>query len=236
MPTSMTVAPGLTNFSVTNAGRPMAETRMSASAATAGRSGVREWQIVTVACRCSSSSAIGLPTMSLRPMTTARFPAIAIPDRSQQLDDAQRGARDEPRSILHEQSDVGGMEPINVLVGPDRVEHLPLGVRPHRLGQRGLDENAVVRVAPIQPLDELEKLRQGRRRGQALEIRPQTRLSGGLQLAADVNLRGGILADEHDAEPRRSPDAGAKGLDLRRDLRSNLIRDGDAVKQSCGHR
>jgi hypothetical protein len=42
MPTSMTVAPGLTNAGVTNAGRPMADTRMSASAATAGRSAVRE--------------------------------------------------------------------------------------------------------------------------------------------------------------------------------------------------
>jgi len=38
----------------------------------AGRSRVREWQIVTVACRCSSRSAIGFPTISLRPITTAR--------------------------------------------------------------------------------------------------------------------------------------------------------------------
>ena len=110
------------------------------------------------------------------------------PGPLQQLDDAQRGARDEPGSILHEQPDVDGMEPINILVRPDRVEHLPFGVRPHRFRQRGLDEDAVVRVAPIQPFDELQKLRQGGRRGQALEISTQTRLSGRLQLAADVNL------------------------------------------------
>src|SRR5262245_51632571 len=82
MPTSTTVAPGFTNARVTNAGRPIAATRMSASRATAGRSRVREWQIVTVAFRCSSSSAIGLPTMSLRPMTTARAPAMGMFYRS----------------------------------------------------------------------------------------------------------------------------------------------------------
>ena len=82
VPTSTTAAPGLTNAGVTNPGRPIAATRMSASAATRGRSTVREWQTVTVACRCSSSSAIGLPTMSLRPMTTARAPASFTFERS----------------------------------------------------------------------------------------------------------------------------------------------------------
>ena len=82
MPTSMTVAPGFPQSPFTISGRPTAATRMSASAATRARSFVREWQIVTVAFRCRSSSAIGFPTMSLRPMTTARAPAIATPDRS----------------------------------------------------------------------------------------------------------------------------------------------------------
>ena len=74
MPTSMTVAPGRMNSPVIMAGRPMAATRISASRQTAARSGVFEWQMVTVACSCSSSSATGLPTMSLRPTTTARRP------------------------------------------------------------------------------------------------------------------------------------------------------------------
>ena len=39
---------------------------------------VFEWQIVTVAFACSSSSAIGLPTMSLRPSTTAFAPSTGI--------------------------------------------------------------------------------------------------------------------------------------------------------------
>src|SRR5205823_8078615 len=49
VPTSITVAPGATNDGPTNAGRPIAAIRMSARAATPGRSGVFEWQIVTVA-------------------------------------------------------------------------------------------------------------------------------------------------------------------------------------------
>jgi hypothetical protein len=42
MPTSMTTAPGLTKSGVTNAGRPIAATRMSAVRAIAGKSRVRE--------------------------------------------------------------------------------------------------------------------------------------------------------------------------------------------------
>ena len=47
---------------------------MSARRHTAGRSRVREWQIVTVQCSASSSAATGLPTRSERPTTTASAP------------------------------------------------------------------------------------------------------------------------------------------------------------------
>jgi hypothetical protein len=42
-------------------------------------SGVALWQTVTVAWACSSSSAIGLPTVLLRPMTTACLPLSDTP-------------------------------------------------------------------------------------------------------------------------------------------------------------
>src|SRR6185436_5270862 len=48
MPTSITVAPSFTMSPVTNSGLPTAATSTSARRATAGRSRVREWQIVTV--------------------------------------------------------------------------------------------------------------------------------------------------------------------------------------------
>ena len=79
MPTSTMTAPGLTMSRVMRRALPMAGTMKSASRTTAARSGVREWHTVTVALpkgeAAESSMAMGLPTMLLRPMTTARLPA-----------------------------------------------------------------------------------------------------------------------------------------------------------------
>ena len=76
MPTSTTAAPGLTMPAVTVDARPTAATTMSACRTWAARSRVALWQIVTVALAASSIIAIGLPTVLLRPMTTACAPAI----------------------------------------------------------------------------------------------------------------------------------------------------------------
>ncbi len=81
MPTSTTTAPGLTCSARTRPAFPIAATRMSASRVTAARSRVREWQTVTVASACIRRSAMGFPTMSLRPSTTALRPATSIPLR-----------------------------------------------------------------------------------------------------------------------------------------------------------
>ena len=82
IPTSITVAPGLTMSAVTNFARPMATMRMSAWRVIEGRSRLRLWQTVTVASPpgpfCMSIMAIGLPTISLRPTTTTCAPAVGI--------------------------------------------------------------------------------------------------------------------------------------------------------------
>ena len=78
MPTSITVAPGFMKSRVIIPGLPIAATRISASRQTPARSRVFEWQTVTVAFSCNNIRAMGLPTMSLRPTTTARWPAIGI--------------------------------------------------------------------------------------------------------------------------------------------------------------
>ena len=80
MPTSMTIAPGLIMSPVTRRGLPVATTSTSARRVCPARSRVREVQMVTVALRWSSMSAIGLPTMLLRPTTTASRPSSATPD------------------------------------------------------------------------------------------------------------------------------------------------------------
>ena len=53
---------------------PTAATITSACRVMALRSLVALWQMVTVAFFCSSIMAMGLPTMLLRPITTARLP------------------------------------------------------------------------------------------------------------------------------------------------------------------
>ena len=61
---------------------------------------MREWQIVTVAFACSSSCAVGLPTISLRPTTTASAPVELDVVLAQQREHAARGRRHEPRVAL----------------------------------------------------------------------------------------------------------------------------------------
>ena len=74
VPTSMTVVPGETCPGPIRPARPAATTRTSACRVIAGRSVVREWQMVTVAFRSSSRCATGLPTTTERPTTTACLP------------------------------------------------------------------------------------------------------------------------------------------------------------------
>src|SRR5262249_48702107 len=75
MPTSTTIAPRLTISAVISFGLPAATTRISAWRVIEPRSGVLELQMVTVAPFCKSSNAMGLPTMLLRPTTTAWRPS-----------------------------------------------------------------------------------------------------------------------------------------------------------------
>jgi hypothetical protein len=74
MPTSITTAPGLIMAPVTILGLPVATTSTSARFVWNARSRVFDVQMVTVASLASSISACGLPTMLLRPTTTASAP------------------------------------------------------------------------------------------------------------------------------------------------------------------
>src|SRR2546425_4216628 len=80
--TSTTAAPGLPMYLVMRLGLPAAATRMSARFVWPARFLVLVWQMVTVAFRFNSSNAVGLPTMLLRPTTTALAPSIRTPARS----------------------------------------------------------------------------------------------------------------------------------------------------------
>src|SRR3954467_3788507 len=70
----------------------------------------------------------------------------------EELDDTRGCTGYEMRAILHEPANVDRMESVNVLVRTDRIEYLAFRVRPHRRGQGRLHQDAVVLLAPIQPI------------------------------------------------------------------------------------
>mmetsp|Transcript_51983 Transcript_51983/g.90739 ORF Transcript_51983/g.90739 Transcript_51983/m.90739 type:complete len:221 (-) Transcript_51983:387-1049(-) len=82
IPTSMTTAPGFNQLPLTISALPTAATTMSARRTVSAMSLVRECAMVTVALRCISSSATGMPTMLERPITTASLPSMLTPLRS----------------------------------------------------------------------------------------------------------------------------------------------------------
>ena len=113
----MTVAPGFTK-SRRHKPRPSDRGHQDVGLRhTSARFGVREWQMVTVASRCSSSSAIGLPTMSLRPMTTAWRPAIGISSRSSSSMTPDGVHATSVGALLDEQADVHGVKPSTSFAG-----------------------------------------------------------------------------------------------------------------------
>ena len=121
MPTSMTVAPGRMKSGVIMPGRPMAATTMSARWTTARRSRVLEWQMVTVALACVSRSAIGLPTMSLRPSTTAFAPSSVMLLVFENFHYTGGCASDESGAACYQVADVKWVEAVHIFCRVHRV-------------------------------------------------------------------------------------------------------------------
>jgi hypothetical protein len=97
---------------------------------------------------------------------------------------------------------VDGMKAVHILGGIDGVEEA-LGVD---LGGQGqLDEDAVDLVAGVEGGDQIEHGFSGDVFGRGDEVAEDAELGAGLDLVADVNLRGGDVADKHRGEP--GPDA-----------------------------
>ena len=112
----------------TSSGWPTAATRISARRATAGRSRVREWAIVTVQFCASSNCAIGLPTMFERPMMTASLPDSVRPSAAQACSIriiAPAGVQGRSArfiSPIDASPTLIGMEAVDVLMRRDRLE------------------------------------------------------------------------------------------------------------------
>jgi hypothetical protein len=122
------------------------------------------------------------------------------------------------------------MEAVDVLVGIDGVEHALRRVLSHRRRQRRLHEDAVVRDAAVQAIDEGQQVVERGGRRQPLQVDPQSGVGAGLHLVADVDFGRRILADEHDAEAGRASRPGREGLHRGRRRRTDRRADRRAVK------
>jgi hypothetical protein len=98
------------------------------------------------------------------------------------------------------------------------------------VGERELDEQAVDRVVGVQLLDEREQLGLGRRLRQPHVAGLDAHLLRRPVLAADVDVRGRVVADEDG----READVAELG-DLGRDVRANPLRKRLAVHEGRRH-
>ena len=209
MPTSITAAPAFTISAVTMAGRPTATTSTSASRVWPARSRVCEWQTVTVAFACSSSCAVGLPTIALRPTTTASAPSSSIRVLGEQGHHAARGRRHEARPPVQKLARVRRVEAVDVLRRVDGADDVRLvDTVPEAAAGRAARRSSSSAFSSATFASSSSSL-DGRRQPQVDGADPG--LGRGLVLEPDVDVRGRIVADEH----RRQPDAAERAHVLR---------------------
>ena len=150
----------------------------------------------------------------------------------EELHDARRRARHEPRALLHQEADVDRAEAVHVLGGihePEDARCVDL------LRQRRLHEDAVDVAAAAQGIDRGRHLLGGGRGGQARGFVVNPEVVAGLGLAPHVDGRGGVVPDEDDAEPRTRTSR-RQGRDPVAELLADRLRHGRAVEQGRSHR
>ena len=124
MPTSMTVAPGLTQSPLTIRSRPTAAMSTSARRQTAARSRVREWQIVTVALAPEQQLGHRLAE-EVRAPEDDRLGALELrAGLLEQQHHAGRRARPQPLAAERERPALTGVRPSTSLPGSIRLGQL----------------------------------------------------------------------------------------------------------------
>ena len=82
-------------------------------------------------------------------------------------------------------------------------------------------------------MHECEEFFGGDARGRRVHLGVDSEFAAGFDLAANVDLRGGVFTDEHDSEAG-SVTGAARGFDLASDLGLDLGGDGDAIQNTSG--
>ena len=131
---------------------------------------------------------MGLPTISLRPRTTACWPATGQAAAGEHLHDAGGGAGLQAGLAALQAAYVDGVEAVDVFVGRDGFEE-EFGV--DVCGQGELDEDAVDFVAGIEFGDEGKELLGGDAFGRREHLGVESEFATGFDLAAHVDFAGG---------------------------------------------
>ena len=206
MPTSTTAAPGLTKSRVTNAGRPIAATRMSASARDPrqidgarmadrdGRVAVQQQQRHRLADDVAAADDDGARAGDRHVRSLEQFDHARRRARNEAARGSARAGRRSPGESRRRPS-------------PDRSRRTP-AARRRRPSRPAAATAPGCRRAPR--CDSADRPRAAVRRAtRSPAAAPDPRAvpvsAGRLQLAAHVDLRRRVVADEHDAEPRRPP-------------------------------
>ena len=158
-----------------------------------------EWQIVTVAFACSRRCAIGLPTMSLRPITTARAPSISILC-SRSISITPTGVA--PTSVGLAEEELPGverMQPVDVLGRGDRAQD-PRSRRCEP-GSGSWTRIASIASSAFSAATLASSSSSLVSAGSRTSRRVEAGFERGLVLEPDVHLGGGVVADEHGHEP-----------------------------------
>jgi hypothetical protein len=114
-------------------------------------------------------------------------------------------ARDEAGAHCGEKADVQGMETVDVL---GRIDCEKDALRLDLRREWKLDKNAVYVVALVKNGDDLQKFFGGDAGGESDLLAVESDLCGSFYFVADVNLGGGIVADENGGESRTDSTSG----------------------------
>ena len=122
------------------------------------------------------------------------------------------------------------MQAVHVLV---RVEGGYHGALVHMGRKRQLHQDAVEAVVPVELLHLLYHLALGAVLGQIECLREDAYLSAGAFLVADVNRRGGIVADQHCRQARSVSVLGGERLNALRNFAAYVLGNLVAVDYKC---
>ena len=237
MPTSMTTAPGLIQSAVRTPARPIATISMSAwRVIEAGSSGSRVADGhggVAPGPFCIRIRASGLPTISA-PEDDGMCSRASGLRVDEQLADAERRARQEPRNPSARQARLIGWKPSTSLAGVDRS----MIARPRRSarGRGSCTRMPWTAGSALSRSIEGEQLGlAGRRRAGGAASCSMPTCSHALALVADVDLAGGVVADEHNRQSGYDPAFVPEPGNIASQLFADLLGQGFPIEERRGH-